>query len=70
MGNKILCLKFFVIEDLQRSGVDFSVDEIQEWYEEYNRSCWFGCYFIVKEFKDVYFRIFGGDVLVFVEYVF
>lgn len=70
MGNKTSRLKPSAIEDLQRSGVDFSADEIQEWYEEYNRSCRYGRYLTVKEFKDVYSRIFGGDASSFAEHVF
>lgn len=70
MGNKTSRLKPSAIEDLQRSGVDFSADEIQEWYEEYNRSCRYGRYLTVKEFKDVYSRIFGGDASAFAEHVF
>lgn len=70
MGNKTTRLKPSAIQDLQKSGVDFSAKEIQEWYEEYQRSCRYGRFLTVKEFKDVYSRIFGGDASAFAEHVF
>jgi Ca2+-binding EF-hand superfamily protein len=70
MGNKTARLKPSAIEDLRKSGVEFSPDEIQEWYEEYQRSCRYGRFLTVKEFKDVYSRIFGGDASAFAEHVF
>ncbi|KAK3090369.1 hypothetical protein FSP39_011270 [Pinctada imbricata] len=57
------------IRDLQKE-VDFTGEEINDWYKEYMRSCRHGKYLTVKEFSEVYSSTFGGDAGAFANHVF
>ena len=69
MGNKPQKLSANYIKDLQKE-VDFTGEEIQQWYKEYTKSCRYGRHLTEKEFSEVYTKTFGGDATQFARHVF
>ncbi|XP_053394762.1 neurocalcin-delta B-like [Mercenaria mercenaria] len=70
--SKLWKLNPKTIEELQKTkDVDFTTEEIEEWFREYQLSLDKGMSKLtVKEFKEVYNSVFTGDASSFVEQLF
>lgn len=70
--SKVRSLNPKTIKELQKNiDVDFSREEIEEWYKEYQVNLGKGMTRLtMKEFKEVYNSVFDGDASGFVEHLF
>ncbi|KAK3090452.1 hypothetical protein FSP39_011964 [Pinctada imbricata] len=72
MGNKAAKLSPKTVEQLQKHmNVDFTSQEIKDWYQEYQKSLSSGETQLSRDdFKRVYDKMFSGDATSFAEQVF
>lgn len=70
--SKVKSLNPKTVADLQKNvDVDFTREEIEEWFREYQASLGKGMTRLtMKEFKEVYNSVFDGDASAFVEHLF